>query len=289
MEVLRALAALCEPPGGGSARLARLLDLGVVPPQSEWSDLFLFQLHPYASVYLGEDGGIGGEARDRVAGFWRALELEPPAECDHLATMLAFQAELADRRRGAADDAAGERWRHVGRAFLAEHLLSWLPPYLTKLEQVAPEFYRRWGRLLGATLGAEARRLEPAAAPSMHWRAAPPLADPRRLGGRAFLGSLLAPVRSGLILTRADLERATRDLGLALRLGERRFLLETLLGQAPAPVLAWLADHCAGWRERLAAPRADGLAAGRHWLERAAATTRLLRELHREAERGAGP
>lgn len=281
MEVLRALAALAEPPGPESARLAELLALGDAPAEDDWSALFLFQLYPYASVYLDADGRIGGEARDRIAGFWRALGLSPPPECDHLASMLAFHAELDDRARAAAGDDR-HRWLHVQRAFLWEHLLSWLPAFLTKLDQVAPPFYGRWGALLGAVLGEEARRLERPGEEPLHWRACPALTDPRAAGGRAFLESLLAPLVSGLILARADLERAARDLGLALRVGERRFLLETLLGQAPKPVLDWLAAECAGWRELLAATRADGLTAGDHWLDRAAATTDLLRSLSLE-------
>jgi hypothetical protein len=33
---------------------------------------------PYAAVYLGAEGGFGGEAADRVAGFWRAIGVPPP-------------------------------------------------------------------------------------------------------------------------------------------------------------------------------------------------------------------
>jgi hypothetical protein len=43
-----------------------------------------------------------------------------------------------------------------------------------------------------------------------------------------------------LILTRSDHAAAARELGLGLRVGERRFALRCLLDQAPEPVLAWL-------------------------------------------------
>ena len=52
-------------------------------------------------------------------------------------------------------------------------------------------------------------------------REAPPLADPRTEGGQAFIASLLAPVRSGVILLRDDLVRLGEDTGLACRAGER--------------------------------------------------------------------
>ena len=283
MEILRALATLCESPGPESVRLADLLELGEPPAETDWSDLFLFQLSPYASVYLGVDGRIGGEARDRIAGFWRALRLEPPRECDHLAVMLAFHAELGERETAAASDEA-ERWRHVRRAFLWEHLLSWLPPFLTRVEEVGSPFFRAWSRLVGETLAAEAESLPRPEQPPMHFRLAPALADPRDAGSRAFLESLLTPMASGMIFSRRDLERAGRELGLALRIGERRFLLETLLSQASGPVLGWLAAECDGWRARLEEPRRDGLPAGDHWRERAGASAELLAELSGEVD-----
>lgn len=262
--------------------MASLLELGEVPAEAEWSDLFVFQLPPYASIYLGADGRIGGEARDRIAGFWRALGLDPPTECDHLAVMLAFYAELGEHEARAAEDAERRRWRHVRAAFLWEHLSSWLPPYLVKLDLVAPAFFRRWGRLVGSFLGAESESPSPPEEP-LHWREAPLLADPRAAGSRTFLDSLLTPLASGLLLTRADLERGAGELGLALRVGERRFLLETLLAQEPAAVLTWLEAECESWHARLAAPRPDGLATGSFWLERTAATAALLGTLAAEA------
>src|SRR5262249_55202817 len=65
-------------------------------------------------------------------------------------------------------------------------------------------------------------------------------------GAGAFVSGLLAPVRSGIVLTRADLARAARDLGLGLRMGERRFILETLLAQDAGPMLVWLAGAAGG-------------------------------------------
>ena len=39
---------------------------------------------------------LGGEAADRVAGFWRALGREVPGEPDHLSALLGLYAGLAD-------------------------------------------------------------------------------------------------------------------------------------------------------------------------------------------------
>jgi len=58
-----------------------------------------------------------------------------------------------------------------------------------------------------------------------------------------LLATLLAPVRTGCVLVRDDLERAAAELGLGVRAGERRFALRSLLAQDPAGVLGWLASE----------------------------------------------
>ncbi|HYO63216.1 MAG TPA: molecular chaperone TorD family protein [Pyrinomonadaceae bacterium] len=272
-ELFRALAALAEPPTGETARLAGALDLGPPPSADEYTRLFVFQLYPYASVYLGPEGMLGGEARDRVAGFWRALGQPPPAEADHLAVMLALYARISEFEEGEAEESRRDGWRRARRAFFWEHLLSWLPFYLLKLSDLceprpasgpsperrdaddargrgdeAASFYQRWAELLGRALREEATRVGPQETLSAHLRAAPPVADPRVHGADEFLQTLLAPARSGLILTRADLARAARRLDLPARAGERKFILKSLLSQDPAALLGWLkheADHAA--------------------------------------------
>ena len=119
---------------------------GPLPGGPQLSELFLFQLYPYASVYLGAEGMMGGEARDRIAGFWRALGLDPPTEPDHLAVMLALYARLAELEDETEDARNREAWRQSRGAFLWEHLLSWLPPYLSKLTEIGPPVLSPLGR-----------------------------------------------------------------------------------------------------------------------------------------------
>ncbi|MCP3958474.1 MAG: hypothetical protein GY719_11530 [bacterium] len=273
MELFRTLGVLLEPPSPDHQPLADLLDLGPVAPEAEHTELFLFQLYPYASVYLGAEGMLGGEARDRIAGFWRALSETPPAEPDHLAVMLALYAQLAEPAAG------GEPQRRAQRAFLCEHLLSWLPVYLAKLDCLAPTYYRRWSRVLRQALAAEAGRLGHQERLSLHLRQAPALVDPRIGGSEGFLDSLLSPARSGLILVRDDLVRAARECELAPRAGERRFVLKALLSQEPAATLGWIARECDGWATRHR-EQAELLGpAAHHWAGRARATAALAREL----------
>ena len=282
MELFRALAVLAEPPVAEAARVAEALGLGPMPGAATYTELFVFQLYPYASVYLGAEGMLGGEARDRVAGFWRALGQTPPAEPDHLATMLALHASLLEAAETASVAAEREGWQRARRAFLWEHLLSWLPVYLAKLDEIASPFYRRWGALLAEALRAEVREVGRQERLSLHLRAAPGLSDPCDGETEQFQSALLSPARSGMILARADLSRAARELGIGTRIGERRFILQALFSQDAAGTLGWLAREAEGWRERHRLNKETLGPVAEAWVEKADASARLLRELERE-------
>jgi TorA maturation chaperone TorD len=250
MELFRALAVLAEPPTDETARVAEALGLGELPEQSEYTDLFVFQLYPYASVYLGAEGMLGGEARDRIAGFWRALGQTPPLEADHLSVMLALYARLAELETDESDAVRHGGWRRARVAFLWEHLLTWLPAYLSKMNEIASPFYQRWSECLRDALWQEARACGRPEQLALHLRDATPLVDPREHEAGEFLQSLLTPLRSGMILVRSDLSRAARKLELGLRMGERKFVLKSLLSQDAGGMLDWLKDEANDWAAR---------------------------------------
>ncbi|HEY9283039.1 MAG TPA: molecular chaperone TorD family protein, partial [Pyrinomonadaceae bacterium] len=179
MELFRALASLVEPPNDATARVAEALGLGAPPDAAEHTETFVFQLYPYASVYLGAEGMMGGEARDLVAGFWRALGRVPPAEADHLSVLLALYARLCELEAEAGDERAREGWRGARKALLWEHLLSWLPAYLAKLADAGAPFYRGWGRVLAAALAEEAGAVGRQETLSLHLRESAAVVDPR--------------------------------------------------------------------------------------------------------------
>lgn len=279
MELLRCLGSLIEPPSEEVQRFADLLDLGPLPSAAAHTDLFLFQLYPFASVYLDGEGKMGGEARDRIAGFWRALDMVPPTEPDHLTIMLAFYSRLQELEEQ-CDGEDSERYRHIRIAFLWEHLMSWLPVYIDKMREVAPSFNRAWADLLAATLSEETEAIHRPDQLPLHLREAQEIIDPRSAdSGEALLVSLLAPVRCGFILLRDDLRRAGEDLELGIRAGERSYVLKALLGQDDKATLLWLANEAARWAERhkawvnLTGPIAS------FWSTRASTTATLLTDL----------
>ncbi|HEX8294232.1 MAG TPA: molecular chaperone TorD family protein [Pyrinomonadaceae bacterium] len=274
---------MVEPPDRpGAERVAAALGLGELPGASAYTDLFVFQLYPYASVYVGSEGMLGGEARDRVAGFLAALGHDVPAEPDHLALLLGAYAGLAEAEVADSDARRRGSLRRARRALLWEHLLSWLPVYLDKVARVAPLFYRRWAETLRAALDAEAAELGPQEGLPLQLREAPALADPRESAPEEFLKTLLAPARSGILLVRDDLARAARELGAGVRAGERLFALRSLVGQDAAGTLGWLAREAEDWHAlHLRRVSAHGRVA-EWWAARAASTAELLRELNDE-------
>ena len=287
MELLRALATLCERPDPGHERIARALELPGDLEPSAYTDLFTLQLYPYASVYLGAEGMLGGDACDRVAGFWRALGAVPPVEPDHLATLLALYAGL--RERAESEDSAQRRatLEHASAALLWEHVLPWVPLYARKAAAISrSEGYRAWARMLEGALAALVDGDLGIAQRPLHLRAAPDLSDPRSEGLDAFVTAVLAPVRSGYILVRDDFRRASRELGLGLRHGERRFVLKALLAQDHVAILAWMAAEAraAAGDYRAAASLPPSIAA--FWIERATATAEMLGELAATATTG---
>ncbi|HLJ60581.1 MAG TPA: molecular chaperone TorD family protein [bacterium] len=282
MELWRALGVLGEPPGLEQIRLAEILGLPGRPEAAHYTEIFVLHLYPYASVYLGGDGMLGGEARDRIAGFWRALGRVPPVEPDHLTTLLALYATLGEHESTEREPARRVLLAESRKALLWEHLACWLPMYLDKLRDIASPCYRAWGEMLGEALReALVQPGRPDALP-LHLREAPPLPDPRQAGAAAFLQGLLAPVRSGALLVRADLARAARDTELGLRMGERRFMLDALLSQDATRTLAWLEAEVRAWIPRHLAHRDAVGGIAEFWAARAETAADLLARLAAE-------
>ena len=303
-ELLRALAHLAEPPGPAHKPLASALDLPDPPDRAGHEALFGFQLYPWASLYLGPEGMLGGEALRRVEGFWQAVGRELPKDPDHLASLLGLYAALIDEeamvrtgsgavrpdeRRGAETirrtrAAGAELVARSRRALLEEHLAPWVFTFLERVRELGGAFHAAWADLLigiledEVGLGGLLDRI-----PSVLTDVAR-LPDPRSEGAGPFLGGLLAPAVSGLIITRADLARIASERELGLRAGERRYALEHLLGQEASSVLTGLADEA---DRQVAAhqARADRLGIGAGWsLDRASGTATLLRSLCASAD-----
>jgi len=243
VEILRALAVLAEKPVKETAEIARSIGLSVEPSSLEFTELFSFQLYPYASVYLGEAGHIGGDAQDTVAGFWRVLGGEPPKEPDHLAALLALYAGLTDALEAETSPGKREALLRARSALLCEHLLSWLPPFLLKCAEIAAPPYDEWASILTDALRLEAHTAGVGECRPVIFGSRSACPDPRETGFEEFAAGIVAPARSGFILTGIDLKRCAGETGTGTRIGERTFLLKSLMGQDASGVLDWLSGE----------------------------------------------
>jgi hypothetical protein len=284
-EAFRALGVLAEPPGPHHARLAGLL--GLEPPsRSDWTEAFVVHLVPHASIYLSADGMLGGEAADRVAGFWRALKLPVPSDPDHLTALLGVYATLLEAEAGDVPGPSRALLRQAATALLHEHLLSWLLAYTSAMIDIGPASYATWAALLRDALIAEAAARPDLAAPGqlpLHLRDVPAL-PPGASSVDDVMAVLLAPARSGIVLARGHLGRAAHHGSLGLRLGDRRRMLRSLLEQEPRATLRWLVAHARQWELRHRADGHDVGAAAAFWADRAASTAAWLRSAELELD-----
>lgn len=274
-ELLRALGAVADSPAAARAVAG---PLGLAPvSEAGHTEAFVMNCPPYASVYLGPDGALGGEGADRAAGFWRALAITPPAEPDHLTALLALYASLGE---AAADTGRPATARALTRSRLSlfrEHLWPWLPAYLDAVTDLGLPVLAAWAGLTRRAVAAELAAQPAWPALPLALRAAP--AGARTGPGLDGLADvLITPVRSGLILTRRRLAAGAGEAGVGHRIGERRYALRAMFGQDPQATLAWAAAEAARWQDRHARRAVRDEVAG-WWAARAARTGACLRDL----------
>lgn len=169
-EALRALGVLAEPPCVEHAAIAAALELPPLPTPDEHMAVLGFQLPPYASMYLGVEGMLGGEARDRIAGFWRALGTEPPREPDHLSVLCAAATVLAHADRTASSQDPGA---HIAPARAGSADTTSQPAGSARVRRAEVEW-----RTGGDEIGVACAEPRPRAAASVACLATPALVDP---------------------------------------------------------------------------------------------------------------
>ncbi|MES1956082.1 hypothetical protein SAHY_15932 [Salinisphaera hydrothermalis EPR70] len=276
-------------PGREHFDLFAALDLavpsGLDALQAAHAEAFVSQCAPYISVYVGETGQIGGEAAVRVGDFRRLLGAEIDANApDAIADVLADYADLAAL---AADDAQAA---HARCAMFWEHIAPWGGVFADALVRSAPAPYDGWAGLFHAAIRAEARCLPAPPAQALHLRMAAEWIAPQDGATHADVArALLVPVTTGVVFTRADLAMAGAALGIALPVGGRAFLLETLFRADTPAAEAWLAAEAARQADACAEDRESLRDSADFWARRANATDeRLSMQLDRRAEASAG-
>jgi hypothetical protein len=167
-ELFRVLGAVAGEPADARTACAAL---GLpVPGDAEHTEVFVLNCPPYAAVYLGAEGGLGGEAADRAAGFWRAIGMPPPAEPDHLTALLSLYARLGGAAIGPLAPATAAALTRAWQALFWEHLWPWLPGYLDAVDDLGTPALAPWAAWPGWGLRPSAPAIPAAGRP---WRCGP--------------------------------------------------------------------------------------------------------------------
>lgn len=274
MELIRALGELAEAPGPEQVRTARMLGLPGEPTRAEYTDLFVVQLYPYASVYLSEAGQLGGVVQEHIAGFWRVLRQPVPRDPDHIATLFSTYAQLTHPSISANEAYLTDLVPQLRHAFLWEHIASWMLPFTARVRELGSTTYRAWATLVVDALEAEAAHVGPPSVLPLHLRNAPALPAVADLD--QLVNIVFSPITSGIIITRADISRCARDLGLNTRVAERRYTLHTLLTQDRPRVGGWLAAEARRQADTMRVVPEAFRSIADHWEGRALATADLI-------------
>lgn len=273
-ELLRSLGAVALTPPPGNAVLCQALDL---PVQTgvEHTDVFVLSAPPHAAIHLGAEGKLGGEGLDRIAGFWRALGLTAPEDADHLGTLLMLYAELTEAERLASDERRGAQMHRARTALFHEHIWSWAPGYLAAVAGLGVPSTSAWAQLTEQVLRAEHAELGAPESLPLAMRTAPPGLDLSDSFDDTLDG-LVAPIRSGSVLTYRDLTACGSIVGVGVRRGERRYALRAMLEQDAPATLGWLAGHARSWSQQHASAAISENDPGAWWSARAAHTAGVL-------------
>ncbi len=274
-ELLRALGATVLTPPPGNAGPCAALGLPA-HTGAEHTQVFVLSAPPHAAIHLGPEGMLGGEGLDRITGFWRVLGLTAPADADHLGALLLLYAELGEAECSATEAKGRAQMRRARTALFHEHLWSWAPGYLAAVADLQVESTTAWAQVTEQALRAELADLGPAAVLALALRAAPAALEPTD-SFEEILDALVAPVRSGMILTYPDLVACASAAGVGVRRGERRYALKAMLQQNAPSTLGWLAAHARRWSGRhRGASAGHPQDAGAWWAARAGSTARTL-------------
>ena len=273
MHLFPSLGELIESPGPEHGRVARMLGLPGEASRKDFTNLFVIQLFPHASIYVSPSGLAGGPIRDEIARYHEFLEAPIPAEPDHIASVLKWYGHLQNNLNGYAKD---EDTRDVRHSFFWNCIASWLPPYLLRARELGSTLYRAWAEVTLDVLEAEAVQLGlPTTAP------APLLTAPGLPSVRSaaeFVDALFVPVTSGLMLCRYDLGRCAAENRLVVRVADRRQNVKMFLAENPAGVSAWLYSEALRQADNVRMlPPAFG-PVREFWTRRAEATANALLE-----------
>ncbi|MEZ4590217.1 MAG: molecular chaperone TorD family protein [Chloroflexota bacterium] len=219
-------------------------------------ELFQFNIFPYESFYLGEDGLVGGEVTAVVNQSYFQLGWQTAVtatEADHLGQELACLAFLGAQEAEAWESeqpAAAQDWQTRQQFFLQNHLLRWAPNCLLAIQEQSDPFFTELAQM---TLTLLLSHLQNGAPPPDFLPPSQNILANEKSGFKEIAHFLLLPALSGLSLSRDNIGQLGRQFNLPRGFGSRETMLLNLLRTAvqydalPA-LLTALQETCRRWQ-----------------------------------------
>jgi nitrate reductase assembly molybdenum cofactor insertion protein NarJ len=209
-------------------------------PEPNHYAIFGFNVFPYQSAFLSEDGQLGGAETERVqllyaeCGFPYNLTESP----DHISVMLDCFVFLIGAEMDAEEDRQIRmlaRLRGLQRRALDQHLLRWVPAFCAAVREQGSPFYAAAAELLLELVLAHYAQLSTVIDLKTPGFRLPPHPDPlsrEKTGLKDIATYLCTPASSGWFLSRGDIGALGRQYRLPRGFGSRTQLLTNLFRAA---------------------------------------------------------
>ena len=227
--------------------------------------IFAHDIFPYESIFRDPSGLLGTIYADQVKATYEHTGIHIKADYDHFGHELAFLAASCSAESGASsdqDNEAADQFEQLQRTFTQDHLLCWLPPFVTALSFSNQPFYAALGRLTQSLVYdhmvsfSRARSEEPSS--GFDKNSLPDPADflqDSQTSLKQIAGFLITPPYSGIYIGRSAITALARERQLPRGFGSRQQMLSNLFHTAAQydlvpELLQDLTEHVNSWSHR---------------------------------------
>lgn len=267
--------------------------------------LFGFNVFPFQSFFLDESGLLGGTQTEQVQRSYQRAGITPDTgrddhveSPDHIAQELTFLALLLQdesRAREAGTNPEIQKLRRWQAEFLRQHLLRWVSPFVIAITTQPYPFYAALAEWMLRLLFSHASDLGDAGVADAVWmRETKPdltILEAEGTGLPEIASHLLLPIHSGIYLSKQDITRLARQLGLPRGFGDRRQMLLNLMRAAVTydrlpELIESLTTLVGYWLDsytRHASTCSAAASVAEGWRARASGTAELLDQIARSA------
>lgn len=283
---------------GLTAETAALLDISKTDAHfgAAHYQLFVHNVYPYETIFLGDDGLLGGNISERVAAFYQRIGFHSnnSDNTDHLSTELSAMAYLCFAELDAIEDQVphqAERLRQLQRRFLDEHLLRWLPAFVIAVEQQGKSVYTDVVRQSFELVCTHRTQLGDdlmAADEVFSLPQAPDLLANEKTSLRDIAHYLLTPAYTGFFVSFSDIKRLGTKFRAPHGFGKRHLMLTNLLRTASdydvfPDVIADFGQVGLQWQQKFKAMDLLPESIQQIWTIRLASTLALLNKIEKLA------